>query len=101
MVFLIIAGSILTPLAMFGLRLYWGKSRLYLNLLAIISALVFGNISALAIYEIIKDNTVFMTNIHGLFLNPVFLLTGAYMGVYLLYRLVVLTFSEHAHRERK
>jgi hypothetical protein len=100
MVFLIIVGSILTPLLMFSLHLYWSKSKLLLNLLAMISVLVFGIISALAIHEIIKDNTVFMTNIHGLFLNPLFLLTGAYIGVYILYRLVVLTFNDTSIRER-
>ncbi|WP_404332489.1 transposase [Mesobacillus maritimus] len=100
MVFLIIAGSIITPLLMFGLRTYWEQSRLFLNLLAIICVLLFGIIAALAILEIIKDNTVFMTNIHGLFLNPVFLLTSAYIGVYILYRLVVLTFDETVKKER-
>ncbi|MGM0903786.1 MAG: transposase [Bacillota bacterium] len=100
MVFLIIAGSIITPLLMFGLRTYWEQSRLFLNLLAIICVLLFGIIAALAIHEIIKDKTVFMTNIHGLFLNPVFLLTSAYIGVYILYRLVVLTFDETVKKER-
>jgi hypothetical protein len=94
MVFLIITGSIFTPLLMFGFSIYWLKSKLALNLLAVISVLIFGIISALAIHEIIKDNTVFMTNIHGLFLNPVFLITGAYIGVYVLYRLIVLTLDE-------
>jgi hypothetical protein len=100
MVFLIIAGSILTPLFMFSLRIFWPMFKLFLNLLAFISVLIFGIISALAIHEIIKDNTVFMTNIHGLFLNPVFLLTGAYIGVYILYRLIVLTFNETSMREK-
>lgn len=94
MVFLIIAGSMLTPLLMFSLYMYWPQSKLVLNLLALISALIFGILSALAIHEMIKDNTVFMTNIHGLFLNPVFLITGAYIGVYFLYRLIILTFNE-------
>jgi hypothetical protein len=96
MVFLIIAGSILTPLVMFGCRMYWPQSKLVLNLLALISFLIFGIISALAIHEIIQDNTVFMTNIHGLFLDPVFLITGVYIGVYILYRLIIMTFDETA-----
>nr|WP_285867619.1 transposase [Mesobacillus maritimus] len=57
----------------------------FFDSLAVLSALVFGNISAMAILQIIKDDTVFMTNIHGLFLNPVFLTSGAYLGLYLIY----------------
>nr|WP_285890880.1 transposase [Mesobacillus maritimus] len=57
----------------------------FFDSLAVLSALVFGNISAMAIFQIIKDDTVFMTNIHGLFLDSVFLITGAYLGLYLIY----------------
>ncbi|SEN64389.1 hypothetical protein SAMN05192533_11684 [Mesobacillus persicus] len=91
---LIIIGSIVSPLGMFISRTYWPKSKTLMNSLAILSALVFGNISSLAIHEVIEDNTVFMTNIHGLFLNPFFLMTGAYLGVYLLYRLIVWALDE-------
>ncbi|MOA47096.1 hypothetical protein D3C78_1697000 [compost metagenome] len=59
-----------------------------------LSTLILGNISALAIYEILRDNTVFMTSIHAIFLNPMFLLTGAYLGVYLVYRLMLMTYEE-------
>ncbi|WP_174727018.1 transposase [Mesobacillus harenae] len=91
---LLIFGSMAAPLLMSFSRKAWPKSRPAFNLLAIIAALVFGNIASLAIYEIIQDNMVFMTNIHGILLNPFFLLTGAYLGVYLVYRLIVWTFEE-------
>jgi hypothetical protein len=71
------------------------RIRFYFHLGALLSALIFGNISTFAIYDILKDETVFMTNIHAIFLNPIFLLTGAYLGIYLLY-----TLSLKLHKKR-
>jgi hypothetical protein len=79
---------------MYVVQIIWLKSRLLFNGAALLSGLMFGNLSAIGIYKIIQDKTVFMTNIHGLFLNPFFLLTGAYLGMYFLYRLLMLTFEE-------
>lgn len=90
---IIILGSIVGPALMIILQMKWRKLQTLFNFAAILSALIFGNIAALAILEIIKDNTVFMTNIHGIFLNPFFLFTGAYLGVYLLYILILRTFK--------
>ncbi|MDR6125132.1 hypothetical protein QFZ87_004729 [Bacillus sp. SLBN-46] len=94
MKFILILGSILAPLLLVILQKVQPKLRLLCNIVAILSALVFGNISSLAIYEIIKDDTVFMTNIHSIFLNPLFLLTGAYLGIYFIYRMVIWTLEE-------
>ncbi|RED51927.1 transposase [Cohnella lupini] len=91
---LIVAGSIVVPLIMVMLRKYWVKSQTVFNALSILSALVFGNIAAISVQEIIEDHTVFMTNIHEVFLNPYFLSTGAYIGVYLLYRLLLISMEE-------
>jgi hypothetical protein len=92
--FVLIFGSIFTPILMFFLQKALPKLRLFFNISAFVSALVFGNISSLAIYEIIKDKTVFMTNIHSIFLNPLFLITGSYLGVYIIYRLALWTLEE-------
>lgn len=91
---LLISGSIVSPLLMLFLRRYWPISRFVFNILALFSALIFGNIASLAIHEIIEDKTVFMTNIHGLFLNPFFLIAAAYTGVYFLYRMLIWTSEE-------
>lgn len=91
---LLIFSSIVVPFLMILSQKIWIKLRLFFNVVAILSALVFGNISSLVIYGIIKDKTVFMTNIHGIFLNPLFLLTGSYLGVYFIYRMVLLTLDE-------
>ncbi|AHD04619.1 hypothetical protein ERIC2_c07780 [Paenibacillus larvae subsp. larvae DSM 25430] len=91
---LIILGSVIAPFLMILCQKIRFKFRLFFNVLAILSALVFGNISSISIYGIIKDQTVFMTNIHGIFLNPLFLLTGSYLGIYLIYRLALLALDE-------
>lgn len=91
---LFIIGSIVAPFLMFLSRKIWHKLRLFYNVAALLSALVVGNILSLAIYSVIKDQTVFMTHIHGILLNPFFLLTGSYLGVYFIYRMVVWTFDE-------
>lgn len=64
------------------------------NIIAVISTLIFGNIAATSIYQILIDNAVFMTAIHGIFLNPYFLIAGGYLGVFIIYRLMVLTWDE-------
>jgi hypothetical protein len=86
---LLVLGSIIFPLLMYVVQKKWDGIHAVFNLIAIISALVFGNIATLSIYQIIKDNTVLMTNIHAIFLNPFFLITGSYLGVYILYLLLV------------
>ncbi|MFP7733556.1 transposase [Priestia aryabhattai] len=93
MAFLIVAGSIIFPILMLFFSLKWRVAELVFNTLALLSALVFGNIAAASIYHILKNHTVFMTSIHAIFLNPAFLLTGAYLGIYVLYKLLGLTLN--------
>lgn len=85
---IIVLLSILIPIGMIFTQVLRPRLEMGYRLLAYVAALVFGNISAIAIYEIIRDETVFMTNIHALFLNPYFLITGAYLGIFLLYSLL-------------
>ncbi|WP_407869290.1 transposase [Paenibacillus sp. P36] len=59
--------------------------RIWFHILAMVSAYVFGIISALAVNDILRDDTVFMTNIHGVFNNQLFLLSGGYLGCYGIY----------------
>ncbi|MEK3986487.1 transposase [Paenibacillus sp. FSL K6-3166] len=94
MKFLIVFGSIVVPIAMLMIQHKWIKWRIVFNVASVLSTLILGNISALAIYAILRDNTVFMTSIHAIFLNPMFLITGAYLGVYLVYRLMLMTYEE-------
>ncbi|KQL50435.1 transposase [Heyndrickxia shackletonii] len=94
MQFLLIFLSIIIPLGMYALQLKWTILRFLYNILAIICSLLFGNIASLAILEVIRNNTVFMTTIHAVFLNIAFLITGAYLGVYLLYQLIHVTIAQ-------
>ncbi|MEK4464188.1 MULTISPECIES: transposase [Paenibacillus] len=94
MKFLIVLGSILVPIVMLMLQGKSIKWRMVFNVVSILSTIIFGNISALAIYEILRDHAVFMTSIHAIFLNPMFLITGAYLGVYLIYRLMIISYDE-------
>lgn len=94
MIFVIVFGSIVIPIVMLVTQHKWMKWRIVFNAASVLSAVILGNISASAIYEILRDNTVFMTSIHAIFLNPLFLLTGAYLGLYLIYRLLLITYEE-------
>lgn len=91
---ILIAGSIVFPLIMFYSQKSWIRLRLIYNLATIVAALVFGNIASLSIYKIIEDKTVFMTAIHAVFLDPFFLIAGSYIGIYTLYRLLLLSMEE-------
>jgi hypothetical protein len=93
LIFLIVSGSIIIPIIMLFFSLKWKGAELVSNTLALLSALVFGNIAAASIYRILKNHTVFMTSIHAIFLNSAFLLTGAYLGIYVLYKLLALTLN--------
>lgn len=91
---LLIISSIVLPLVMFFLQLKIKTFRFIFNILALIAIVIFGDIASTSIYQIIKENAVFMTTIHAIFLNPFFLITGGYLGIYFLYRLILLTIEE-------
>ena len=49
---------------------------------AIAAAVAFFVISSLYVFRVLADGTVLMTTIHRIFLNPAFLVSGFYLGVY-------------------
>jgi len=69
-------------------------ARTAFNVLAVLATIIFGGIASTSIYQIIVDDAVFMTTIHAIFLNNLFLVTGAYIGIYMLYRLLLWTWEE-------
>jgi len=91
---LLIVLSIIVPLVMLLLQNKSKIARTAFNVLAVLATIVFGGIASTSIYQIIVDDAVFMTTIHAIFLNPLFLVTGAYIGVYMLYRLLLWTWEE-------
>ncbi|YAR63726.1 hypothetical protein ACUIAK_15550 [Bacillus cytotoxicus] len=64
------------------------KVRVFLDICAYLSLYILGILTAFNIYDVVLHDLVFMTTIHGILLNPLFLITGAYIGVYSLYLLI-------------
>ncbi|MEK3764804.1 transposase [Solibacillus sp. FSL K6-4121] len=91
---ILVVSSIIVPLIMVYIRNKISKSAILFNILAVIFVIIFGSIASTSIYQIIIDDAVFMTKIHGLFLNELFLISGAYIGIFVIYRLMVLTMKE-------
>ncbi|MFJ7405690.1 MULTISPECIES: transposase [unclassified Lysinibacillus] len=91
---LLVVSSIIVPVVMLFLQVKSNIVRLLFNILAVLTMLLFGGIASTSIYQIIVDNAVFMTTIHAIFLNPLFLVSGAYIGVFIIYRLMLLTWHE-------
>ncbi|MCY9668282.1 transposase [Paenibacillus alginolyticus] len=94
MTLIIVILSILLPISMLVSAWLFTFCRTIYHVLAVGCAYVFGIISVLAIYEILRDETVFMTNIHGIFQNGLFLLSGGYLGCYGIYTLLRWTLKE-------
>lgn len=61
------------------------KIRIALHISAYIALYVLGTIISINIYDVLIQDLVFMTCIHGILLNPFFLIAGAYIGIYTLY----------------
>lgn len=91
---LLVTSSIIVPMVMLYLQYTSKRFKMIFNIIAVISTIIFGGIASTSIYQIIVDDAVFMTTIHAIFLNPVFLVTGTYLGLFIIYRLMILTLEE-------
>lgn len=91
---LLVISSIVVPAIMLYLQYKSVKFKMIFNVVAALSTIIFGSIASTSIYQIIVDDAVFMTTIHALFLNSYFMGVGAYIGVFLIYRLMLLTVEE-------
>ncbi|HFK1456130.1 hypothetical protein [Bacillus cereus group sp. Bce001] len=67
--------------------------RIALHTLAYLTLYVLGTIISIHIYDVLMQDLVFMTSIHGILLNPFFLISGAYIGIYTLYLLLSYTIT--------
>ncbi|MDQ0270948.1 hypothetical protein J2S17_002834 [Cytobacillus purgationiresistens] len=94
MKFFLILSVIILPIGLYQLQKRWKNIKLIFNVLSVASVMIFGSIVSITIYEILKDQTVFMTNVHAVFLNPLFLFTGAYLGIFFTYRLIYLLLEQ-------
>ncbi|HDR7783162.1 MULTISPECIES: hypothetical protein [Bacillus] len=59
--------------------------RVALHISAYVALYVLGTIISINIYDVLIQDLVFMTSIHGILLNPFFLISGAYIGIYSLH----------------
>ncbi|MCR6787932.1 MULTISPECIES: hypothetical protein [Bacillus cereus group] len=64
------------------------KVSIVLHISAYLALYVLGTIISINIYDVLIQDLVFMTSIHGILLNPFFLIAGAYIGTYTLYLLL-------------
>lgn len=97
MVFAIGAAVIMIPIFMFSAA-KWNRGNgvsLGFDWLAIGTSWVLGIMIAVQIYEINKNNEVMMTTIHKLFADVRFLACGAYLGSYLMYRLIAVAWESY------
>ena len=65
----------------------WRPVRLVVDALGLAAAFVFFVIVAVAVMKTIGDDTVFMTQVHEILLEPLFLICGAWLGPYTMMRL--------------
>lgn len=92
-------GTIVIPVIMLWLDFRVGGLRTWFAAAAVISFIFFSVQNANAIYKVIRDNEVFMTTIHGIFLDPIVLTTGSYLGLYTIYLLLKYTVSHFYSRK--
>ncbi|HDR8190088.1 hypothetical protein C5137_03845 [Bacillus cereus] len=64
------------------------KISIVLHISAYLALYALGTIISINIYDVLIQDLVFMTSIHGILLNPFFLIAGAYIGTYTLYLLL-------------
>ncbi|MFE4568546.1 hypothetical protein [Paenibacillus chitinolyticus] len=64
-------------------------AKFVLDAAAYAALVLLSGIAGITVGEILVNNTVFMTNVHKVFLNPVFLVSGGWLGLYALQRLIV------------
>ncbi|MDN4523126.1 transposase [Fictibacillus fluitans] len=75
------------PVFMYALKEKFAPMATVFTCLAYFSFLAFSIIASLTVYDIIVTHRVFMTTVHRIFLNPVFITSASYLGLHLLYLL--------------
>lgn len=94
MALMIIGFIVIVSLIMYFLYHNFPKTDRFFHLLAFLSVLSIASITGSKVYTIILNQTVFTTEIHGIFLNPFFLIAGSYLAVYIEYVLLKFIFSK-------
>lgn len=86
MIWAISGATFVMPILMWlAARSRHGVRKVFL-MVALLSAVIANIIAAQAIADILMKNTVMMTEVHKIFYNPLFLASGAYLGLFGLYQ---------------
>lgn len=96
---IIVLGTLLIPLVFVLLRRLSAILGLLIDGLAVVSAFGFAILSAFAVLDIRKHGTVYETEVHRVFDSFWFMAFAAYLGLYLLYRLMWSAFSAFRRSE--
>ncbi|GAB6991484.1 transposase [Paenibacillus pini] len=94
MLFWIIASFIVIPFVMAFVSALSIIFRTIIHALALLSIYVSGSIVAAAIYRTRSHDTELTTDVHHVLLNPWFLFTGAYLGLYVPYLIMTRLWKE-------
>ncbi|TCZ80093.1 hypothetical protein E0485_04340 [Paenibacillus albiflavus] len=89
---------VILPFIVLFLYRLLGKWRFIIDVVAAVAAMSFAIVSTVAVYQIRRDGTIFMTNIHRLFDNYIFLISGAYLGMYGLCQLIRYSIKKFLYR---
>lgn len=79
---LIIAGFILFPFVLSGLSLLYRPLQRIFHFIALFCIYLAGISLLIAIYQTNVDGTTFTTQVHHILLDPLLLIPGAYLGIY-------------------
>jgi len=85
---IMIAVFIAVPFIMLALAAYVRPIRLVFHALALLSFYSAGSVLALAVYRTVLHGTVLTTNVHTILMDPWLLFPGAYLGLYIPYRML-------------
>ncbi|UHA72807.1 hypothetical protein [Paenibacillus sp. 481] len=80
---------IIIPLVMLLVTLYMKPFQIAFHFLALLCVYSVGIVLALAVIQTNSNGTTFTTNVHTILLNPWLLYPGAYLGLYIPYRIML------------
>lgn len=85
MFILLVLGTVAAPAFMFVVRFLAPRASITFDSLGIAAMYGFGWCATRAVFDVLVEDTVMMTEVHKVLYNPVFLSCAAYLGVYALY----------------
>lgn len=91
--------TIALPGLMVFIKYRWKKAAVLYHLLAVICSVIAGINISITTIQVILHNQVFTTAFHGIFINLWFILSSAYLIMYLIYSLIERTWISTRNEE--